>query len=693
MPHSTDKSYGRSVLLRGPADAFIRVVIHPIPLRRRARLPRRQCCKSTVRPRPIIGWLCCAVLGMVVFVGLSQRGGAQDAVTLGTYLGYEFGVPLAAARLPGVVNRYGVPGFGSSYNHSGSLGLVLTAPKLFGPVLSPSVRLNVAFSAGRFVSDPFVSDSLADSVLRLASRQFELFQTLSTVGVDIPVQWSISDRWWAGFGLWGSYRLTSGFILTESIVSPDSVVYASGSRQRTTEAGETLGAASVRGGALASIGLELPIGSRLYLQPDLHIRLDAASVGDLGIRAASVGLGLSVRFDPPDRQNDSQPDRPPVLPQPPVPRLAVSVSMQADAGSSSDTAVLTTERTHYRTVMPMHPVVYFDSAGTSIPARYHLLTPTDAAGFNAAQLARRTPDELYYDVLNIVALRMRADTTALLELVGSRGPDDRADRSRERVAAVRAYLTDVWRIAPGRVVVGPSAVLPADNGAERSVRMRSSSASIGAPITSEWIVQRWTAPRIALKHGIEAEAGVRSRVLVVRQGARIIARNTDADGALPDVVEGAFTLADRTADPAPLIAELTVEDGAGGLRIARDTLPFVRAISGQSSRPQREHLLYQLLGSDADILPMINDASASMNRGARVVLEALQDDGAVARIAARVLAADPVQSGHLTSFEIKGAAPVVADARNMSVPEMRWLRGGATLMIDQSADSLHASDR
>lgn len=609
---------------------------------------------------------------------------AQVPVRFGAIVGYEFGVPLAAARFPGVVNRYGVKGGGISYNHTALIGLAAAFPGLPWPGLTLSVRPGIWFGSGRFTSDPFQSDSLVDSTFRGAEREFSLYSTSSGFALELPVEYGLGS-WTFSAGLWGSYRISSGFILSERILAPDTAAYLDGSRNRTLAAGEELAASRFRYGALAAVGLQLQFGDRIRLVPEVRARLDAESLTQgLGVRALNVGAGISILFDPTDRRAASPPDALPpdtgsVRAQPPV-RATINLRSVPDAPTSSDTAFLVLDETHYGTLTQLPAEVYFERNDASIPRRYARLDRAEAASFADGDLARLSPWALYHQLLNIVGLRMRANPAARIVLRGSAAPGERPALARARAAVVRDYLCGIWDVAPARVSVEGRAGSSAAAGLE----ILSNAPAILAPVASAWIVRGWKAPRVALNHAMQAESGVRSWELEIRQAERTVARYRSGAAAIPDHLEGAFAMPVANEAPQPLVAELVVEDRNGQAVVARDTLPIVGV---RDPGTGTEQLRYTVLGSER-LGEMVASVIGDVRDGARIHVAALSDRNAAGAL-------DPAQVARLLndraaerglrgcSIDTRWDSSELGNPLPEDLPESEVFRRGVMIIVEQ----------
>ncbi|MFO7978295.1 MAG: OmpA family protein, partial [Bacteroidales bacterium] len=109
---------------------------------------------------------------------------------------------------------------------------------------------------------------------------------------------------------------------------------------------------------------------------------------------------------------------------------------------------------------PIRNSVFFSENSSAIPGRYIQLTSQQASAFeeNKSQEARpenfdgRSKRQLtaYYNVLNILGDRMRANPMANVTLVGSSAGKGAA-KGKEYAESVKSYLVNVYGISPARI--------------------------------------------------------------------------------------------------------------------------------------------------------------------------------------------------------------------------------------------------
>jgi outer membrane protein OmpA-like peptidoglycan-associated protein len=112
-----------------------------------------------------------------------------------------------------------------------------------------------------------------------------------------------------------------------------------------------------------------------------------------------------------------------------------------------------------RETFPVRNYVFFDEGSNTIPNRYILLTKGAAADFKEEQLLQPEPKDLtgrsrrqlktYYNVLNILGDRMRANHGATVTLVGS--SEQGAANGKELAETVKRYLVDVFDVDATRI--------------------------------------------------------------------------------------------------------------------------------------------------------------------------------------------------------------------------------------------------
>lgn len=580
---------------------------------------------------------------------------AQQSLIAGPVVGYSFGVPLTVTRDPGIVNRYGSNISGVSYDHLGWAGVRTVMPSLLGNNWGVSAELSLALSSGKFTSNPFLFDSVyvqTNEQYTGTYRDFEVATFLGMLQFDVQAQYRLFGSWQLGAGPWLTYRMSSGMVQEERIVGTDIsgllVEIPEEERTRTIAVGRSLASSPWRGGLAVSLTRNFSLGPAVVLAPNLHAKVDATALfsDDLGLRSLRGGLGIALLFN--TEPNVPTPEKLPpdtVYIQTPVadvrpripdhkPELEARIQLYSEGREGrADTAVVRKNMTYFKQSAELLPLVFFDTNSAAIPLRYKQLSEREIGGFSMSSLARLNPVEMYYHTLNVLALRLKAEPSARLELTGEVSNGEPRSLAYARAESIKNYLREVWSIAEHRIVVRES-----NETSRRCVVFSSSSPSVVAPLVVEWKVQEFAVPPVRLAQAVRAEAGIRSWELNLVHNGREVGRYEGTMLQELDDLELSFRANNRPGDSvlAPLQAELIVEDYTGTTATSRAELPLVWEESirdGQSvPRGETENMSAVLLPSTVgkfdtpDKNPVLRTLMASVRDGARITIASLATD-------------------------------------------------------------------
>jgi outer membrane protein OmpA-like peptidoglycan-associated protein len=110
--------------------------------------------------------------------------------------------------------------------------------------------------------------------------------------------------------------------------------------------------------------------------------------------------------------------------------------------------------------LPLLNAVFFDKGSAVIPARYILLTPAASGTFKETQLQTAQPDDLkkgraarqlavYYNILNIIADRLRNNPSATITLSGA--SDGNPQEGKLMAENIKQYMVSVFGINASRI--------------------------------------------------------------------------------------------------------------------------------------------------------------------------------------------------------------------------------------------------
>jgi hypothetical protein len=556
------------------------------------------------------------------------------AARIGPIAGYEYGLPLTLERDAGKVNVYDFNGNGTSQNHTVAFGAAADwRDSLLGAVTLES-RLSLALSTGLFESDTFKYIDPSASV-EVSTRRFDVYTTLSVARVELPLHVPIAGAASLTAGPWASMRLTSGLIQNEYLVAPSSFTYPDGERSRTVSSGESLASSRFRYGVSAGLAYDFTIAEGVLLRPELYARVDIASLREkLRERAFSGGAYLSLMAALPSAST------PAVLPTLPIAAIdtptSPPLSGTIDLYLSND-APLESSGTLERLEIPMAPVITFESETAPLPAALRTMTRERASRITIDSLARLSPAALEARALDVLGMRLREQSGARATIHGSRADDEHA-------VAVRDYLRDVWGIDSSRVRIGtPTA---------RAMQVEvTPGATIDDPIVTRWITRTYRAPRVGLRHEIDAASGVRFWEIVLRQGERTVARIDEATG------DSALATLSLAGIATPLIGELSIVDSTGARHVVRDTLRLnSRTVQGAIERERREYIV----------------AAANVEQRARAIASSIVDGASVSIVeldpGARQSLRMPFTTALLAELARRGI--VIAEVRVVNDPSL-----------------------
>jgi hypothetical protein len=644
---------------------------------------------------------------LLLMLSLTVTASAQQSIVFGT--GYEFGVPLTIDRTRGALNtRPDIDGSGSSRNHTAWFAGGVTFPQMFGERLGLASRFGLAISSGLFRSNGYRLDAEVDQHDSIISRPayFQVDALAALLQFELRASMRLGE-WTTEAGVWGSGRIFSSFIQKEYAWASDP---ANAPASETVIAtGDRLGSNQLRFGAVLSQSLDIPIAPSLALRPELYTRLDIGALsGGEGLRAFSIGGGLSFVFGVMGSEQAAQPQTPRLAPSDPAAlnrsrqlRLDASIDLYSgDPSGDSSRAFVHAEDIVHRLRMPLLPVIFFERDSSSIPSRYALLRQGESHGFTNALLAGLEPAAIYHHVLNLIGLRMRSEPSASILLFGSAASDEPVAVAEGRSRAVARYLEEVWGIDPSRVMIRSGRSPAGSDPSSRSVRILNAPPSIGAPVMTQWVARSFLAPPIGLKPEIDAEAGVREWRITLMHGRREVGRYSSAEKREFPGVNLSFLEQEAGKALPPLVAILTVEDSAGQRLTVRDTLGLAWDSTTLLSKRnvQRETLRFLLIDHNRDSSSLYAGSEslfqkipASIRQGARLTIssdssreERSSSDGRwrAERVAEDLLDRLRARGVHIAEVRLTPLDPDDALGAQ-ELPEARMLASGAEVVVEQ----------
>lgn len=285
----------------------------------------------------------------------------------------------------------------------------------------------------------------------------------------------------------------------------------------------------------------------LRIVPEINLRYNLSSfVVDSSWKQFSINVGVSVKYY--DFTPYKEPPLPPVPPKdppilanlklpvaPPVLQIKADIKDIDSLGNVSESKGLKVEDFAYTSLKPLLNYVFFDENSSKIPERYVLLDVTKAENFKLENLLSLDIIQTYYNVLNIVGLRLKQYKDAKITLTGcnSNYGDEKNNKelSLKRAESIKQYFVDVWGIEESRILVEarnlPKEASRTDEELGRQENMRveitSDNEEINEHIISDEIVRNTFEKTIRFNCDVKSEANIHSLLIEVEQDGKIIA--------------------------------------------------------------------------------------------------------------------------------------------------------------------------
>lgn len=313
------------------------------------------------------------------------------------------------------------------------------------------------------------------------------------------------DLLWLYAGLRGGMLLNATFDQKETLTSPDGYVFKeTGTAVRNQASGNIPDAASFNIHLAFGLGYELNVSRNWSLVPEVRYFLplmNVTSAVDWSVQ--SFQMGASIRYgsyspiDPTiirdtvykrdtmivrspsatseritlkdreetydgHREGDYEYQTVTIaehyikeMPVPFDPRVRIAAYTKLPDGTRVRVDTITLRELDIVESYPLLPYVFFPENSADLQAAsVYKLDPSQTATFTPTGL-RRDQIEVYRHLLNIVGQRMTAKPSAKITITGcvsNVGAEQKAiEVSKQRAAAVKQYLVDVWKIDPKRI--------------------------------------------------------------------------------------------------------------------------------------------------------------------------------------------------------------------------------------------------
>ncbi|MDP4199775.1 MAG: OmpA family protein [Bacteroidota bacterium] len=357
----------------------------------------------------------------------------------------------------------------------------------------------------------------------------------------------------AGFNAGLPMGRSTTYVQTEKILSPSGVLYPETGTTTRTDSSGVIPGIQTSFGLTGTIGYEVPLSTMITAAPELSYFYPLNNV-ESGFRwhVVSLHASIALRWNKPPHFDAPPPPKPPPPivqqredPRTMAPKLA-AVSLSGEPFHIIETTVTET--------FPILPYIFFDSASATLSDRFAQLTPFEIAQFRENELPHKSL-ESYYQILNVIGGRMRANPDATLTINGTTDGREETNEggamkgngaalAMSRAEAVRKYIATAWRIAPERLIVttsttpkNPSSTEYAEGFEENRRVELSSSSDILRPIVHERFREETATPALLpLSLTATSRIGVRDWHLAIRKSGATVYETAGTD-APPQTIE------------------------------------------------------------------------------------------------------------------------------------------------------------
>lgn len=248
-------------------------------------------------------------------------------------------------------------------------------------------------------------------------------------------------------------------------------------------------------------------------------------------------------------------------------------------------------------LQPLLNYIFFDSLSSKLDERYTRISSSDAQKFSVDSLYDFDVISTYRHLLNIIGKRMNDNPKANITLTGCNdgsGERNNLTLSEERANTIKKYLVDTWKINSSRITV-KSRNLPEKSSTpltdsekaqeNRRVEIISDNPEITKPVFASYNTRTISIPGIRLKPEINAEAGLKSWEITVKQDKKTLKFFTNNNGKVKNV-DWMFS-DDKRSIPVldkPLELILKAEDGRGNSHQSEPVFLDIEQITVQKKR-------------------------------------------------------------------------------------------------------------
>lgn len=333
------------------------------------------------------------------------------------------------------------------------------------------LMLRVSYSSSNGILNeqinmPVFDASTGGSIMGVVENRFDV--QFGTIGIEPMFSYTLEENFKAHGGFRAGLLVDHHYSHIEELVSPkDKGTFNNGLQTWNVSYGDLPDPNVFHFGLKAGLSYDLPLNSKksMFLSPEVFYNLHFTSaMKDQSWMVHQIQLGAAVKF----RQGPPPPPPPPPPMAPPLPDMPfpldppvltanISVVEIDSLGNEQKNFILKIEDFISYNMRPLLTYIFFDSVSSKIPDKYIKLSPKEKSEFSIAKLQNLGPIETYYQVLNIIGMRMQEYPDAILKITGtnsnSGAEKGNTDLSMRRAVEIRDYLSNVWKINSERLPI------------------------------------------------------------------------------------------------------------------------------------------------------------------------------------------------------------------------------------------------
>jgi hypothetical protein len=480
---------------------------------------------------------------------------------------------------------------------------------------------------------------------RPATLQHDLGVNVSALALEPVLGFSLPNEFLAkvSFPLW--FPITTSFLQTQRFTDPPNLTFVDGSLEQVTGQGALPNASSVVVGFNVQVEWHWQWSANSQWFPGIY----AGVGGQMGswqssvpLRTVNPGAGIDVRWRPwvqaptvirdttfirdtvvilsPRVSADSidllssvaeefpSPDTMRVVvtehyrryaPKPPsILSASMRLAFEDAEGSVNNEARLVVRTVRRTRMVPMLPLVVFDTESTNIPSRYVQLTEAQAAGWKPS-MALTGAGHWQYQVLNIVGARLKAQQGTGVQLIAyDDGTTADFNTAMMRASAVKAYIVKTFKVSAERISVD---VRRGQTSQQPWVFVADSTRSLLKPITAVDTVTETRLPRVRITPEVVTEAGLRAWMVNMINNSDTV-HTIAGSGAVPATLvwDMKESLAPNEVFDAPVQVHLQVTDVEGTMAQSKPGSVSVlgAAVTEQPATPVEMTYVLRWIGPD-----------------------------------------------------------------------------------------------